>query len=120
MSTFVDMMTEAAFPAQLATRGEAVTYHPSGAANVSIDEALFAVDSATREEGERGGNDARTGRLHIDKADVASPSRVDQVTIRSVKWDVVTIDDLDYAWRLNVRRSVAIERAAARFRQPLA
>ena len=120
MSTFVDMMTEAAFPAQLAVRGEAVTYHPSGAANVAIDEALFNFDAATREEGEMGSSDVRMGKLHIDKTDVASPSRADQGTIRSVKWDVVTIDDLDYAWRLNVRRSVTIERSAARFRQPLA
>lgn len=113
------MMTEAAFPAQLATRGEAVTYHPDGAADVAIAEALFGLDAATRVEGERSSNDVRMGRLHIDKTDVASPSRKDQVTIRGVVWDVVTIDDLDYAFRLNMRRSVRITGSAARFRQEL-
>lgn len=117
MSAFVDMMTEAAFPAQLAVRGEAVTYHPSGAADVSIDEALFNLDPATRESGEHGDDDNRTGRLYLDKADVASPSRKDQVTIRSEKWDVVTFDNLDYAWRLNMKRNVSIDRAASGFRQ---
>lgn len=110
------MMTEAAFPVQLATRGEAVTYHPDGDDDVAIAEVLFSLDAATREEGADGSSEVRMGKLHIDKTDVASPSRADQVTIRDVKWDVVTIDDLDYAWRLNVRRSIALDRGPGRFR----
>lgn len=117
MSQFVDMMTEAAFPVQLATRGEAVTYHPSGDDDVAIAEALFDLGAATHEEGTRGDDDVRTGRLHIDKTDVVSPSRKDQVTIRGVVWDVVTIDDLDYAWRLNMQSALRVETGAARFRQ---
>jgi hypothetical protein len=112
------MMEEAAFPAQLAVRGETVTYHPTVGDDAEL-KALFSGNAADLVEGEPAGtSDARTGTLRVLKTELASPDRDDKVTIRSSKWDVVTIDDLEYAWRLNIRRSVAVERGAGSFRQP--
>ena len=118
MSLQGDMITEAVFPTQLAVRGETVTYHPGtfGAPDVSI-EGIFGVNPADVVDTEPGGsNDARTSTFLVAKTELASATRDDHLTIRSEKWDVVTINDLDGIWRLNIRRSVAVERGAGRFR----
>ena len=119
MTVFDDIMTSTAGePVLRESLGETVTYHPDGAADVPV-EGIFAGRSADLVEAEPGGSsDLRTGTFLVAKTQLAAATRNDKLTIRSSKWSVISIDDLGYAWRLNIRRSVAVERGAGQFRMP--
>lgn len=118
MTELADIMADCGEPVLRESVGEAMTYHPDGGADAAIV-ASFTRDSSAMEDAEPGGTkEVRTGSVLVAKTEVASPTNDDKVTLRSAKWDVVTFDDLEYAWKLNIRRSVTLERGAQSFRMP--
>lgn len=116
MSVLDDIMADCGEPVLREQLGEAMTHHPDGGSDAAFT-ATFDFESSAMADAEPGGrNDARTGSVLVAKTQLASVTSADKITLRSQKWDVVTVDDRDYAWVLNIRRSVPVERGATPFR----
>ncbi len=118
MTLFTDIMATDGSPVLDGHNGETVTHHPDGGSDAALV-MIFAATPAEFTPASPGGmSDVRTGTLVVRKAVLATVSRKDKVTLRGAKWAVVTVDDLEHSWRLNIRRSERIESAPGDLRQP--
>lgn len=97
----------------------ALTYHPTGAADVSI-RGVFAPTPAFESMDERGRSHVREGTLYI--LNVATTGRTsidskDEVTINGARYAIVAYHDDFGVWVLTVRLTQRRERAGGPFMQ---
>jgi len=92
MSVFDTEFADKATPALVARFGQAVTYHPANASDISTA-GILTEESENETPGGGGLTGNRRAQLQVQTADVATRTNQDQVTVdaTSEKWEVESL-----------------------------